>query len=155
MYYIWSRLKRRTSQVSLYDLKKKPLWMPKQSLSLRNFNFNPFPHFGSLQYYIFEVNSISVLIFIFICLLTFLKKTNSLETKFPSFPTFRFQYWESRISTQNRKVGDLGNFSLPQIKHLLWNLHVMEKFPHFLSFGFQYKWQNQITETSEISIFLK
>ena len=39
--------------------------------------------------------------------------------KFPSFPSFRFQY-----KGQNRKVGNLGNFRHPQIKKIPWNLQL-------------------------------
>ena len=52
MYYISSKLRRKTSQVKSYNLKKKPQRVPKQSLQLRNFNFNLFPYFESPKYYI-------------------------------------------------------------------------------------------------------
>ena len=70
--------------------------------------------------------------------LTFSNKANSLNTIFSSFLSFRFQY-----KGQNPKFGNLGNFLLPQVKHIPWNLQVLKIFPSFLSFLFQYKDQNR------------
>ena len=64
---------------------------------------------------------------------TYSSKTRSLEFtylgKTSEFSEFRFQYKD-----QNRKLGNLGNSQLPQIKQILWNLR-LENISEFSEFS--------------------
>ena len=58
-----------------------------------------------------------------------------------------FQYKD-----QNRKLGNLGNFQLSQVKHIFWYLQVLKIFP---SFQFQNKGENRKLGSLGNSNFLK
>ena len=63
----------------------------------------------------------------------------------PSFPSFCSQY-----KGENRKLGNLGNFQLPQTnKKNQLTLQVLRQFPSFPSFRFLYKGQNRKFENLE------
>ena len=76
--------------------------------------------------------------------------TLQVSKKFPSFPSFRFQYKD-----QNQKLGNLENLQLPLTKQILLTLQAMGKFPSFPSLQFHYKGQNRKLGILGNSNFLK